>query len=309
MITDSGMLMGEVFQSSRRSDGSRGGRITSLLWALVDVPPGWALDDPRVRALAGRHLTDLPAAQLAVTIGGCFLLSEDPDLYKIPNLGFYGWLEVAHAAANQTEVEAIYVTASIPFNVVEATAGAAYRRIAAASTGAKWALAGLAAIIVIGGIWWVRSGRAGTFFERAKPVIKELGETYGPPLMETMKRYNLGQVIMARAVVPRADGQALGERIARVLAYSSGPLLAGDIARGLETPGNLRDRTQLIRAELQGCEAFTEVSQGRWVLGRASGHPRAQLPLDEVADYMDRVHKDTRRAWRPRAPGADQQPA
>jgi hypothetical protein len=34
MITDSGMLMGEAIQSSRRLDGSPGGRITSLLWAL-----------------------------------------------------------------------------------------------------------------------------------------------------------------------------------------------------------------------------------------------------------------------------------
>ena len=34
MITDSGMLMGEVLQSSRRPDGSAGGRVTSLLWAL-----------------------------------------------------------------------------------------------------------------------------------------------------------------------------------------------------------------------------------------------------------------------------------
>jgi hypothetical protein len=101
------------------------------------VPAGWALDDPRVQALAGRHPADLPAAQLAVTIGGCFLLSEDRDLCDIPHLGFSAWLKVTHAAANQTEVKAIYVTASIPVNVAEATAGAAYRRIAAASTGTK----------------------------------------------------------------------------------------------------------------------------------------------------------------------------
>src|SRR5215469_5306833 len=102
MITDSGMLMGEVLQSSRRPDGSAGGRVTSLLWALhrrkavlylprhiveeverdlprravtgddldlayhrlrtlylsrariIDVPPDWALNDPRVQALARR---------------------------------------------------------------------------------------------------------------------------------------------------------------------------------------------------------------------------------------------------------------
>jgi hypothetical protein len=34
LVTDSGMLMGEVMQSSRNPDGSPGGRITSLMWAL-----------------------------------------------------------------------------------------------------------------------------------------------------------------------------------------------------------------------------------------------------------------------------------
>jgi hypothetical protein len=37
-----------------------------------------------------------------------------------------------------------------------------------------------------------------------------------------------------------------------VLAFASEPLLAGDIARELETAGNLRDRTHIFRAELQG---------------------------------------------------------
>jgi hypothetical protein len=245
--------------------------------------------------VAGRHPADLPAAQLAVTIGGCFLLSEDRDLTDIPQLGVSAWLKVTHAAANETEAETIYVTASIPFNVAEATAGAACRRIAAASAGTRWALAGLAAIIVTGGIWWVRSGRARTFLERAQPVLRELGQTYGPPLMETLERHADGQVIFARAVVPRADGQSLGERIARVLAYAPEPLLAVDIARALGAPGNLRERTQLARAELRSCEAFTEVSRGRWELGRRSGYEAARLPMDEVADYWGRVHRDTRR--------------
>ena len=34
VIADSGMLMGEVMQSSRNPGGPPGGRITSLLWAL-----------------------------------------------------------------------------------------------------------------------------------------------------------------------------------------------------------------------------------------------------------------------------------
>ncbi len=345
MITDSGMLMGEVLQSSRRPDGAAGGRVTSLLWALhhrkvvlylsrhiveeverdlprrakpgddielayhrlrtlylsrariIDVPPGWALTDPRVQALAQRHPTDLPAAQLAVTIGGCFLLSEDRDLYDIPQLGFSAWLNVTHAAANETEAQTIFVTASIPFHAAEVTAGAAYRGIATASMGTKLAVAGLAAVVVIAGIWWVRSGRAGMFLDRARPVIKDLGQTYGPLLLETMERYNRGQVVFAEAVVPRAGIQTLGERVARVLAYAHEPLLAVDIARELGFPGNLRARTQMVRAELRECEAFVEVSRGRWELGRPSGYKRASLSPVETADYWDRLHKNTRRPW------------
>ena len=344
MITDSGMLMGEVLQSSRRPDGSPGGRITSLLWALhrggaililprhileeverdlprrargtddldlayrrlrtlylarariVEVPPDWSLTDPRVQAVAQRHPVDLPAAQLAVTIGGCFLLSEDADLTDPPNLGFAAWLDVAHAAANEVEMRSIYVGVSIPANVAEATIGAISRRIAAASPGVKLALVLLAAGVVIGAIWCVKTGKADKLIDRAKPVIKEIGRTYGPPLLETFERHTQGQVVFSRAVVPRANAQTLGERIARVLAYSAEPLLAEDIARELETPGNLRDRTQLVRTELRSCGAFAEVSRGRWVLGQPSGYEPAPFSPAEVFDYMQRLHKDTRRA-------------
>jgi hypothetical protein len=49
----------------------------------------------------------------------------------------------------------------------------------------------------------------------------------------------------------------------------------------------------MVRAELRGCGAFTEVSQGRWMPGQPSGYEAAPLPLIEVMDYMDRLHKDT----------------
>jgi hypothetical protein len=118
-------------------------------------------------------------------------------------------LEVTNAAANETGVEAFYVTASVPFDIVEATVGAAYRCIAAASAGTR--------------------------------------------------------------------------------------LLAVDIARELETPGNLRDRIQMVRAELRGCQAFSQVSRGRWELDRPSGYERASLSSVEIMDYMDRLHENTRK--------------
>jgi hypothetical protein len=343
MITDSGMLMGEVWYSSRRADGSPGGRATSLLYALhrggaalilprhileeverdlprrakatddldlayrrlrtlylarariVDVPAGWALGDPRVRAVAQRHPVDLPTAQIAVTIGGCFLLTEDRDLSDPPGLGFSAWLKLTHAAANEIEYASVEMTASIPLNAATAAIGALSRRVAATPPAGRLALGIVAAGAMIGGIWLVRSGKASKFGERAWPVAQELGRTYGPPLMETMQRHADGQLVFRRAVVPRAEVQTLGERIARVLAYAPGPLLAADIARELDKPGNLRDRTQMVRAELMSCTAFTEVARGRWVLGTSSGYQTAALPPAEELDYLARLHKDTRR--------------
>jgi hypothetical protein len=345
MITDSGMLMGEVLASSRRLDGSPGGRITSLLWALhrggavlilprhileeverdlprraretddielayrrlralylsraqiVDVPSDWSLSDPRVQALAQRHRVDLPAAQLAVTIGGCFLLSEDPDLCDIPGLGVSAWLQVTHAAANEIEVESYAFVARIPVNVAELTIEGAYRRITAASPATQLACGIAAGIIAVGGFWLFASGKASKFLDRAKPVIKEIGRVYGPPLLETLQRHNRGRLVFSHAVVTRAESQTLGERIARVLAYASEPLLAVDIARELETPGSLRDRTKLVRGELQSCGAFAEVTRGRWVLGRPSGYESAPLSPVEVMDYQERLHKDAHRLW------------
>lgn len=114
--------------------------------------------------------------------------------------------------------------------------------------------------------------------------------------METVQPYSDGQLVFSRAAVPQADSQILGERIAWVLAYASEPLLAMDIARELETPGNLRDHTRMVRTELQDCEAFTEVTRGRWMLGKPSGYQAAPLPMAEVLDYRERLHKGTRLA-------------
>jgi hypothetical protein len=107
-----------------------------------------------------------------------------------------------------------------------------------------------------------------------------------------------GSLVLAcssQAAVRPAAAVTLAERIARVLALRGSPVLAEDIARQLGAPGNLRDRTLLVRAELHGCGAFVEVSRGRWMLGEPGGGPAAPLPLVEVASYLDRVHKDTRR--------------
>jgi hypothetical protein len=172
---------------------------------------------------------------------------------------------------------------------------AASRRIAAAPSGAKWAMLGVGMIAASAAVWLVRSGKAGKLVKRVRPVVREMGEIYGPPLAETFARYDHGRVVFARAAVRPAAAATLAERIARVLAFRGTPVLAEDIARELGAPGNLRDRTRLVRAELRRCIAFVEVSRGRWVLGEPGGGPTAPLPFTEVVNYLDRVHKDTRR--------------
>ena len=348
LIADSGMLMGEVMQSSRPPAGSRAeGRITSLLWALyrggavlllprhvleeverdlprrakpgddvelayrrlrmlylprariVDVPPTWGDGDPRVEAVAGRHAADAPTARLAVALGYSFLLSEDPDLCDQPQLGFKAWLQVTHAAANETEVEAICLGVSIPVSAAGEAISAASRRIASSSPAAKWVMFAGLLILAAGAVWWVHSGKAARLVERARPVVRELGGIYGPPLAETFTRYEAGKIAFAQAAVPPASTATLAERIARILVFCGSPVLAEDIARELDVPGNLRDSTQLVRAELRGCGAFIEVSRGRWMLGHRSGYQAAPLPLIEIAEYHERVHQDTVRRIMP----------
>jgi len=262
---------------------------------IVDVPPGWGDGDPRVAAVAARHPVDLPTARLAVALGTCFLLSEDPDLCDPPGLGFAAWLQVTHAAANETEVETIFVGARIPVNVTTAAVQAASRRIAAPPPAAKWAMLGAGLVLAAAAVWLVRSGKTGALAERAHPAVRRISETYGPPLAETFTRSARGRVVFAQAAVRPSAAVTLAERIARVLAFRGSPVLAEDIARELGAPGNLRDRTRLVRAELRECGAFIEVSRGRWMLGAPGGAAAAPLPLAEVVDYLDRVHKSARR--------------
>lgn len=262
---------------------------------VIDVPPDWGEGDPRVAAVAARHPVDLPSARLAVALGVCFLLSEDKDLCDPAGLGVGAWLQVAHAAANETEMETIYFGFSVPVTVVSDAAGAVSRRIAAASPAGKWAAAGGAVALGLVVLWLVRSGKAKAIADQVRPMMREIGETFGPPLLETLERHERGRTVLAESAVPPPASTTLAERIARMMAFCGSPVLAEDIARRLGGPGSLRDRTRLVRAELLGCGAFVQVRRGRWMLGEPGGGQGAPLPPTEVVDYWERLHKNTRR--------------
>src|SRR5215469_1520887 len=69
-------------------------------------------------------------------------------------------------------------------------------------------------------------------------------------------------------------------RYSQFWAYQTAVLrLALEALLASETPGNLRERTQLVRGELRGCKAFTGVSPGRWKLGQPSGLPASWAAL------------------------------
>lgn len=168
------------------------------------------------------------------------------------------------------------------------------RRVAAASTGDKLALGIVAAGVIIGAIWLVKSGKANKFFERAWPVVQDLGRTYGPPLMEAVQRHTDGQAVFRQEA--RAEAQTLGERIARVLAYSSEPLLAVDIAQELERPESAGPQPDGPRRtpELPSVHGGDPRPVGA---GKPSGYTRGPLPPTEVWDYRARLHKDANRTW------------
>ncbi|MGB6574363.1 MAG: hypothetical protein WBF20_22005 [Trebonia sp.] len=136
---------------------------------------------------------------------------------------------------------------------------------------------GAGLVLAPAAVWLVRTEWAGKLAERARPVVRQMGEIYGPVLVETFTRYERGRVVFAQAAVRPAAVGTLAERIARVLAFCGSPALAEDIARQLGAPGSLRDRTRLVRTELRGCGAFVEVRRGRWMLGEPGGAPAAPL--------------------------------
>jgi hypothetical protein len=95
------------------------------------------------------------------------------------------WLPVAHAAANETEMQMVSYGFAIPVTAITETAAAVSRRIAAAPPAGKWAAAGIAIALGVLVVWLVRTGKTKAITDRIRPVIREIGEATGPPLLET----------------------------------------------------------------------------------------------------------------------------
>ena len=335
IITDTGMLMGDVWASCR------GPKVTSLLWALhnegallvlprhvvtetiarlprragafgdvamarrrlmtlylpwavvVDeVLDEWGAGDPRVEALAVRDPTDLPTARLAMAIAPCYLLAEDPDLCT-PGLGVPNWLPVAHAASNDADITMATVAAALPTVLVTAGVKTAARAVGRAPQGVQVLLL----LTLLAGSWWL------TGTQRGRRIVKGVAapagavlNAVGPPLLQIAKRKADGRELLRDTVVVPPAKRLLSEVVASVLATDAThdqPLLSADVARQIEGCGNLRERTKAVRSVLRAHpEAFTEVSHGRFALGRGLALPQVALDTQEVGDFLRRSHRD-----------------
>jgi predicted nucleic acid-binding protein len=264
---------------------------------IVDeVPSRWGQHDERVQSLALRDPSDLPSARLSVAIGA-FLLAEDPDLVDL-GLGTRSWLVIAHAAANSAEYTFVATGAVVPSALTLDLATAAVKGFLNAAPIVQL-------IIVLGlGYGIYRAGESTRVREavrRIGPQVAEAADRYGPPIAEVMSRHLEAQALFNTSERTSSPKPTLGELIARILARSGShdaPLLAEDIARELSGL-TLRERTQLVRAELLAHpNTFTQVSRGRFALGRPQGNETSMLPPEELVDFLRRSHKET---WTPKS--------
>jgi len=266
---------------------------------IVDeVPATWGQHDERVQALALRDPTDLPSARLSVAIGA-FLLAEDPDLVDL-GLGTKSWLVIAHAAANSAEYTFVAAGAAVPSVLTFQLARSALGGFVKAPPFLQFVIGvGLAY-----GIYRAReSSQVRKAAKRFGSNLVEAVDRYGPSIAEVMSRHSQAQALFTARVTARGSQATLGELVAEILARRAShdaPLLAEDIARELSGL-TLRERTQLVRRELLAHpNTFTQVTRGRFALGRPHSADLSMLPPEEIADFLRRSHRET---WTPKATG------
>jgi hypothetical protein len=183
------------------------------LIAVVDVPGSWAADNPVVQAVVDRHATDAPTARLATALAPCHVLTEDGDLTDY-GLGDKDWLPLAHAFANQAELEWISSVVALPTVIVAALgADLGQKAVRLPVAGRYLLLAGLLGIAYV----WQKDGRARRHLQKAGVITKRVATVAGPPLLELTERYVEGAAVQADRAVRPTDARGLPEQIARDL--------------------------------------------------------------------------------------------
>lgn len=254
---------------------------------VVDVPRTWGAGDQRVQAVAERHQPDAPTARLAATLADCYVLARDGDLTK-NQFGVHEHLPLLHAAGNQGEKNYLDQMAGVPVALGGALVQAGARGFRRLPLPVQ-ALVGLAAGVAL--YRWQRGGRAGQDLQRLGRAAGSVLEILGPPLQQLNQRLRDSEEVWQEHLVTSPETRSIPEQVARILAFAPDEgLLARDIASELEIPGSLKARTTLVRASLDGCEAFSEVTPWRWRLGHPVSDEPPQLPAEMLAEWLRRTH-------------------
>jgi hypothetical protein len=240
-----------------------------------------------VDKVANRHPVDLPTARLAVALAPCHGLIQDPDLTD-NGFGDPNWLPLTLASANQAEMELVGTGVRIPAVVVIEMAKAAGRGFAKLP---EWGQALLLLAGLAGLSWWEHSGKANLHVSRARELTGKAIAVIAPLVTTILERHVHAEATWESNVVLPAERRTLGERIARLLATADGPMTATEMVQWLTLPGTPRERGDVIRTELRRWHAFTEVSRGRWRLGKQASALDADIQLVDVSDWLRRAHR------------------
>jgi hypothetical protein len=258
---------------------------------VVTVPEIWGEGDDRVTRVANRHAVDLPTARLAVALAPCHGLIEDPDLTD-NGFGDPNCLPLAHASANQAEMELVGTAVHVPAVVAVELAKAVSR---AFSRLPDWAQAAVLLAALAGVYWWERNGKAIRQIGRASELVGKAVEVVAPLAATVFERYNEALITWKSNVILPPRDRTLSERIARLLANADEPLTATNMMKRLHLPGTSREQGDKIRAELRRWDAFAEVFRGRWRLGRPAGATEVTVQPGDMTDWLRRAHRDSRR--------------
>lgn len=232
---------------------------------ILRVPDELRHLDARAAEVRDADIDDYPAGALAALVSPCIVLTHNVKDFQA--LGVRHWTQAYIAVSAAVDVEigerhlrAVVTTPAIP--------------VVGVGAGAKWAadrigpVAYLLLAVVIGlGILYFRSQP-----EEKKESIKKLAGVIGNTLLEEGRRgaelASAAQRRLDACVVPAPERRTLESTAIRQVALAQEPVTAQELHAMLDPAG--RPSVVTVRAFLHThkTDLFSEVSRGRFVLGR-----------------------------------------
>lgn len=256
--------------------------------------------------LAARDPSDLPTAKLVSLLGPVPVLATDGDLI-MTGLAYRRWHTTVEAAGQvHVAEEALQSSAVAAGGVAVGTAALgrlAWRWTVARPNGAGVAL-GIAAGLGLGLV----AGRLRMADSRPRRTLRSLGSFCGEFMHGVSEHHRMGSDQWSTTLIGETN-PTLESQVARLIAATSEPLSAFDVARHLrplETDRQRLQTTKQIQDVFQTSSAFVDVGTG-WELGRAGatyGGPVFSTPIRELFPnevgtkqhaYLDKVvaHKSS----------------